>query len=79
MKLASWSHRGRDTWGAVVGPDDSALVDLGARMPGVASIDALLAADALGTASALAARTAPDLALADARLRKPLSGPGKLV
>jgi 5-carboxymethyl-2-hydroxymuconate isomerase len=78
MKLASWTHDGREAWGAVVGADD-ALVDLGARMPGVGSLDALLADGALDAARGLAARTPPDLALADVRLRKPLARPGKVV
>lgn len=78
MKLASWTHDGREAWGAVVGADD-ALVDLGARMPGVGSVDALLASGGLEAARALAARTPPDLALAAVRLRKPLARPGKVV
>lgn len=78
MKLASWTHDGREAWGAVVGADD-ALVDLGARMPGVDSVDALLASGGLDAARALAARTPPDLALAAVLLRKPLARPGKVV
>ena len=79
MKLASYLHDGREGWGAVVGAGDDGLVELGARMPGIGSIDALLAADALGAARELAARTAPDLAVADLRLRKPVARPGKIV
>lgn len=79
MKLASYVHDGREGWGAVVGAGDDGLVELGVRMPGVGSIDALLAQGALETARELASRTAPDLAVADLRLRKPVARPGKIV
>jgi 5-carboxymethyl-2-hydroxymuconate isomerase len=79
MKLASYLHDGREGWGAVVGPDDAGLVELGARMPGIGSIDALLAQGALDAAREVAARTAPDLAVAALRLRKPIGRPGRIV
>lgn len=79
MKLASYVHDGREGWGAVVGPDDGGMVDLGARMPAIASIDALLAQGALDAAREIAARTAPDFAVAGLRLRKPIAHPGRIV
>ena len=79
MKLASYVHDGREGWGAVVGAGDDGLVELGARMPGIGSIDALLAQGALEAARELAARRSPDVAVADLRLRKPVARPGKIV
>jgi 2-keto-4-pentenoate hydratase/2-oxohepta-3-ene-1,7-dioic acid hydratase in catechol pathway len=79
MKLASYVRDGREGWGAVVGAGDDGLIELGARMPGIGSIDALLARGALDAARELAARRSPDLAVADLRLRKPLAHPGKIV
>ena len=79
MKLASYLHDGREGWGAVVGPDDAGMVELGARMPAIGSIDALLAQGALDAARELAARTAPDLAVAALRLRKPIGRTGRIV
>jgi 5-carboxymethyl-2-hydroxymuconate isomerase len=79
MKLVTYTHGGRARWGAVVGERDDGVVDLGARMPGVGSLAELLAAGALEAARAIVGRTAPDVALADVTLDKPVPRPGKIV
>jgi 2-keto-4-pentenoate hydratase/2-oxohepta-3-ene-1,7-dioic acid hydratase in catechol pathway len=79
MKLVSYTHGDRARWGAVVGERDDGVVDLGARMTGVGSLAELLAAGALEAARAIVERTAPDLALADVTLDKPVPRPGKII
>lgn len=79
MKLVSYTHGDRARWGAVVGARDDGVVDLGARMPGVGSLAELLAAGALEAARAIVERTAPDLALADVTLDRPVPRPGKII
>jgi 2-keto-4-pentenoate hydratase/2-oxohepta-3-ene-1,7-dioic acid hydratase in catechol pathway len=81
MKLVSYAHGGREGWGAVTGPADDAVIALGPRLPAYADLDALIAAGpaAIDAAREAAARAAPDLALADAVVRRPLARPGKIV
>jgi 5-carboxymethyl-2-hydroxymuconate isomerase len=81
MKLVSYALGGQEGWGAVTGDGcaEAGVIALGARLPAYPTTDALLAAGALDEARALAARTAPDLALADLRLREPVARPGKVI
>jgi len=81
MKLVSYALGGHEGWGAVTGDGgpEAGVIALGARLSAYPTTDALLAAGALDEARALAARTAPDLALADLRLRKPVARPGKVI
>lgn len=81
MKLVSYAHGGREGWGVVTGAADDAVIAAGARLPAFADLDALLAAGpaALDAVRDVAARAAPDLALADLVVRKPLARPGKIV
>jgi 2-keto-4-pentenoate hydratase/2-oxohepta-3-ene-1,7-dioic acid hydratase in catechol pathway len=79
MKLVGFEHRGRTGWGAVTGAADDGIVDLGSRLPDFASVEAMLAADALKRARGIASSTPADLALADVVLGKPVSRPGRIV
>jgi len=79
MKLVTFEHGGRERWGAVVGAADDGVVDLSARLPAYGSMAGLLAADGLAAARAALAGTAPDLALAEVRLRKPVPRPGRIL
>ena len=76
MKLVSFSRNGQQGYGAVT---DKGVVDLGAVMGSrFADLKALLAADALAEAAAVAAQRAPDFALADAELLPVIPNPGKI-
>ena len=44
MKLLSFIHQGRETWGALVGPD--AIVDLGKALPQYATLTDYIASGA---------------------------------
>jgi 2-keto-4-pentenoate hydratase/2-oxohepta-3-ene-1,7-dioic acid hydratase in catechol pathway len=79
MKLITFEHGGRERWGAVTGAADDAVVDLSARLPAYGSVAGLLAADGLAAARAALAGAAPDLALAEVRLRKPIPRPGRIL
>ena len=76
MKLASYRHGGRTSYGAVTG---GGIVDLGRRLPQFPSLLAVLRAGALGAAKAVAEGAAPDLTLADVALLPPVTEPGKIV
>ena len=77
MKLLSYSHQGRATWGAAI---ESGIVDLGARLPAFGSVLALLAGGEAALAQARAALqgATPDCALADATLDLPVTAPRKI-
>lgn len=76
MKLVSFSRNGQQGYGAVT---DKGVVDLGAVMGSrFADLKALLAADAVAEAAAVAAQRAPDFALADAVLLPVIPNPGKI-
>jgi len=79
MKLVTFEHGGRERWGAVTGAADDGVVDLSARLPAYGSVAGLLAADGLAAARAALAGTAPDRALAEVRLCKPIPRPGRIL
>jgi 2-keto-4-pentenoate hydratase/2-oxohepta-3-ene-1,7-dioic acid hydratase in catechol pathway len=80
MRLVSFEAAGTAGWGAVVGDGPAAgIVDLGARIPGIAGVAELFAAGALEQARGIAELAAPDLSLADVRLLKPVPRPGRIV
>jgi 2-keto-4-pentenoate hydratase/2-oxohepta-3-ene-1,7-dioic acid hydratase in catechol pathway len=79
MKLVSYARAGHEGWGTLSPDREDGVIELGARMAAYPTLDALLAADAVDEARTLAARLAPDLALADLRVRKPLARPGKVI
>jgi 2-keto-4-pentenoate hydratase/2-oxohepta-3-ene-1,7-dioic acid hydratase in catechol pathway len=62
MKLALYTHRGQRRFGAVL-PDG--VVTLDGRLPGIDSLAALLAADALPRVAALLQGARPDASLAE--------------
>jgi hypothetical protein len=68
MKFISFETAGRASFGLL---REDGIIDLGAK-PGFASLDALIAAGAMEQARAFA-NAAPDVALRDARLAKPLA------
>ena len=76
MKLASYRHGGRTSYGAVTG---GGIVDLGRRLPQFASLKAVLRAGALGAAKAVAEGVKPDVALAEVSLLPPVTEPGKII
>jgi 5-carboxymethyl-2-hydroxymuconate isomerase len=81
LKLLSYARDGREGWGAVTGASDDAVIELGPRLPAWPDLDTLVAGGpaAIDAARDLAARTSPDLALADVAVRRPLARPGKIV
>jgi 2-keto-4-pentenoate hydratase/2-oxohepta-3-ene-1,7-dioic acid hydratase in catechol pathway len=76
MKLASYRHGGRTSYGAVI---DENIVDLGRRLPQFPSLLSVLRAGALGAAKAVAEGAEPDLALGIVTLLPPIAEPGKII
>jgi len=76
MKLASYRHGGRTSYGAVIG---DGIVDLARLLPQHPSLLALLRAGALGAAEAAAEGARPDMTLADVNLLPPVAEPGKII
>jgi 2-keto-4-pentenoate hydratase/2-oxohepta-3-ene-1,7-dioic acid hydratase in catechol pathway len=80
MRLVSFETAGGPGWGAVVGDGGGAgIVELGARIPGLAGVAELFAAGALDQARDIVELAQPDLALADVKLARPVPRPGKIV
>jgi 2-keto-4-pentenoate hydratase/2-oxohepta-3-ene-1,7-dioic acid hydratase in catechol pathway len=75
MKLASYEHAGKASYGAV---KDGGIVDLGSRLSYL-GLRQLLDADALDDARKLVASTAPDVALADVALAPVIPDPDKII
>ena len=77
MKLLSYVANGNACYGAVAG---SGVVDLGARLGrDFPSLRDLIAGDGFGCAAEIAARTAPDVALAEIRFLPPLPNAEKIL
>jgi 5-carboxymethyl-2-hydroxymuconate isomerase len=77
VKYLSFHIKGRDSYGLVVG---DGVIDLGRRLdPHVPDLRALLAAGGLDRAAEIAAQAPADYALAEVRLRKPISNPDKFI
>ena len=78
MKLISYLHGGASHWGCVTG--DDRVVDLGRRLPAIASVAALLEGgeSALAEARKAAESAPPDLALPDVRLETPIARPRRV-
>ena len=76
-ELLSYRHRGTNRWGAVAG---DGVVDLGRRLPDLASLQALLegGSAALQRAREALAGTAADAALAEIEYRLPIPEPRKI-
>ena len=75
MRLLSYSHHGRATFGAVV---DDGVIDLGHRLDGVRDLSDLLRQERVDDARAAIEGTAPDVALADIVYERTLPSPGKI-
>jgi 2-keto-4-pentenoate hydratase/2-oxohepta-3-ene-1,7-dioic acid hydratase in catechol pathway len=77
MKLASFRHRGRDTYGLVV---DGGVIDVGQRLAArLPTLKAALARAALDEIRALGAKVKPDYALGDIEFLPPVPDPGKIL
>jgi 2-keto-4-pentenoate hydratase/2-oxohepta-3-ene-1,7-dioic acid hydratase in catechol pathway len=76
MKLASYRHGGRTSYGAVTG---DGIVDLARRLPPYPTLLAALRAGALDAVRAAAEGATPEVPLADVELLPPVTEPGKIV
>jgi len=77
MKLLSFIHQGRETWGALVGTD--AIVDLGKALPQYPTLTDYIASGAYLKASADVANKAADVKLADIIFLPVIPKPEKIV
>ncbi|MBU3710347.1 MAG: fumarylacetoacetate hydrolase family protein [Limnohabitans sp.] len=77
MKLLSFIHQGRETWGALVGSD--AIVDLGKAMPQYPTLTDYIASGAYLKASADVANKPADVKLADITFLPVIPKPEKIV
>ena len=77
MKLLSFIHQGRETWGALVGTD--AIVDLGKAMPQYPTLTDYIASGAYLKASTDVANKAADVKLADITFLPVIPKPEKIV
>jgi 2-keto-4-pentenoate hydratase/2-oxohepta-3-ene-1,7-dioic acid hydratase in catechol pathway len=76
MRLASYTLRGRPSFGAVVA---DGIVDLRARLSRYATLTEVFRAQALDQARAAAENVRPDVPLAEVELLPPLSAPEKIL
>ena len=78
MKLLTYRSQGTVRWGAAI---DGGIVDLSRRLPGIASVKALLEGGeaALQQARAALAGTQPDVQLSDVQLLVPVQQPEKIL
>ena len=77
MKLLSFIHQGRETWGALIGPD--AIVDLGKALPQYATLTDYIASGAYLNAKQDAANKTADVKLADITFLPVIPKPEKIV
>ncbi|MDY7103305.1 MAG: fumarylacetoacetate hydrolase family protein [Actinomycetota bacterium] len=77
MRLVSYSVGGTSTFGAVTA-DGTGIVELGRRLPDVADVGALLTAERLDDARALAEGAEPDHLIDDVVFDRPVPWPGKI-
>ena len=73
MRLLSFSHEGKDSWGVAT---EEGVIDLGARHGG--SLHQVLLDDSLASMQDKAAALAPDIALAEISYRPPITSPEKI-
>ncbi|HEY8578968.1 MAG TPA: fumarylacetoacetate hydrolase family protein [Beijerinckiaceae bacterium] len=77
MRLASYVHEGRETFGLAL---DGGLFDLGRRFAGrAADVVDVLAGPLLDEARALAAQARPETPFAEVRFLQPVPRPGKII
>ena len=77
MKLLSFIHHGRETWGALTGPD--AIVDLGKALPQYATLTDYIASGAYLNAQQDVANKTADVKLADITFLPVIPKPEKIV
>lgn len=75
MKILSYSHDGRERFGAVVG---DGIVSLDDRLDGVVDVSDLLAQGRLDDARSITATAEPDVSVADVRFLPTIPRPGKI-
>ena len=76
MRFLSFTYRGRESFGAVLG---EGVVDLGARHRDLPDLRAALRADRLGPLTAEACKLSADIALADIAYLPPIPNPEKII
>jgi 2-keto-4-pentenoate hydratase/2-oxohepta-3-ene-1,7-dioic acid hydratase in catechol pathway len=77
MRLITFEHKGRQSYGAVA---DGSVVDLGERLAErYPDLRAVLAADAMGELSASLSSGGPRLSLSEVRLLPVIPNPGKII
>jgi len=76
MKLASYLHQEKPSWGLVV---DGGIVDMGRRLPEFADLRAVLAASALDRVAAAGRGAAPDFAPGEVMFLPPIPQPDKIL
>ena len=76
MKFLSFTHRGRESFGALMG---EGVVDLGARHRDLPDLRAALRADRLGPLAAEARKASADIALADLAYLPPIPNAEKII
>jgi 2-keto-4-pentenoate hydratase/2-oxohepta-3-ene-1,7-dioic acid hydratase in catechol pathway len=77
MKLVTYRHQGKETFGAVAG---NGVIELGSRLGGrYAGVRALLEAGGVGEARKTADAAKPDVALDQIEFLPPVRDPGKLL
>ena len=77
MKLLSFIHQGRETWGALVGPDS--IVDLGKALPQFATLTDYIASGAYLNAQQDVANKTADVKLTDITFLPVIPKPEKIV
>jgi 2-keto-4-pentenoate hydratase/2-oxohepta-3-ene-1,7-dioic acid hydratase in catechol pathway len=76
MRLATFTHQGRTSYGAVQGDK---IIDLGARLAAAPTLQALIAGNLLDEATSIVARERDGIPLSDVVLERPLPSPGKIL
>jgi 5-carboxymethyl-2-hydroxymuconate isomerase len=77
MKLASYNHGGRPSWGVV--SDDQHLIDVRPRLPRYHTLLDVLRADALGEVREAIVDVRPDFKLSEVELLPPVVAPEKIL
>jgi 5-carboxymethyl-2-hydroxymuconate isomerase len=76
MRLATFEHRGRTSYGVV---QADTIIDLGTRLAAVPSLRALIANGLLDQARTIAAQGREGIPLAEVTLERPVPAPGKIL
>ena len=77
MKLASYNHNGRASWGVVIG--DARIVDVRPRLPRYHTLLDILRADALDEVRETIIDVRPDFKVGEVELLPPVVAPEKCV